>query len=103
VVFKDIPSNNPLVWKIGSWARAWSEAKQAMVLSWFSETTVANHGVVLTGTGNTRTVEMSSYTSNLPHPSTQYNRICGGVRVSTTYAGTEFVGFKVVSEEGYAS
>jgi hypothetical protein len=25
------------------------------------------------------------------------------VRVSTTYAGTEFVGFKVVSEEGYAS
>lgn len=99
VVFKDIPSNNPVTWKIGSWARAWSEAKQAMVLTWFSETTVADHGVVLTGTANnTRTIEMGSYHRSLPFPGTKYGKLNGGVRVSTTYGGQEFVDLKDVHE-----
>jgi len=99
VVFKDIPANNPVTWKIGSFARSWSEAKQAMVLSWFSETTLAEHGIVLTGSANgVRTVEMSSYSRIVPHPSTTYGRMSGGVRVSTTYGGTEFVDLKEVRE-----
>jgi len=101
VILKDIPANNPVTWKVGAYTKTWSEAKQAYVLTSFVEQDIPTHGIVLRGTGNlTRTIEMTDYPSNLSHPSVVYGRMTGGVRVSTTHLGIEYVDLKAIEEIG---